>query len=73
METGSDDDGEENSCAGITSASSSCVRTETLISSLKAIFEVHTDDDYNTLKSSHLTAAVLTTTAFRATERFPCP
>lgn len=72
--TGSDDDdGEENSCAGIISASSSCVRTETLISSLEAIFEVHTDDDYDTLKSSHLTAAFHTTSASRATERFSCP
>jgi hypothetical protein len=41
VETGSeDDDGDESVCAGISSASSSRVRTGTLISSLRAIFEV---------------------------------
>jgi hypothetical protein len=73
-ETGSeDDDGEQSLCAGISSASSSFARAETLISSLNAIFEVYADDDYNNVLSSHLTAAFHTTAGLRATERFPCP
>ena len=51
-------DGLESTCAGISSASSSRARTETLISSLSAIFEVHTDDNYKTLLSSHLAVAI---------------
>lgn len=44
-----DDDGEGSLRAGISSASSSRVRTETLVASLNAIFEVFMDNDYHAL------------------------